>query len=71
MASRADALDAAISNVIARIQEVTASPKPNYSLDGEDYSWGDYLQVLTDNLLALEQARQRAEAPFEVRSYGA
>lgn len=70
MATRAQNLDAAIDAVVARIGDVTAHPKPDYSLDGESYSWAAYLQILTDQLLKLEEARQRADGAFEVRSRG-
>ncbi len=49
---------------------MTANPKPNYNLDGEEYSWSDYLQTLITQQEALEQSRQRADGPFEVRSRG-
>ncbi|MES2342315.1 MAG: hypothetical protein V4597_11600 [Pseudomonadota bacterium] len=68
--TRAQNLDVAIDNVVARILEVTSSPKPNYTLDGEQYEWSDYLDMLNRQLLVLEQARQRADGPFEVRSRG-
>ncbi len=68
MATEAENLDTAIANVTARLVEVTASAKPNYSVDGESYSWAEYLTVLNAQLFELKKARQRADAPFEVRS---
>jgi hypothetical protein len=56
--------------VIDRINEVTANPKPDYSVDGESYSWSSYLAMLNRQLFVMEQSRQRADGPFEVRSSG-
>jgi hypothetical protein len=68
--TRAQNLDLAIDGAAARLAEVTAQPKPTYTLDGENYLWAEYVQILTTQLLALEQARQRADGAFEVRSQG-
>lgn len=71
MATRAKDLDDAIDNVAAILKEITRNPKPNYSLDGESYSWSEYFSTLTQRMLDLELARQRADGAFEVRSRGA
>lgn len=71
MATRAQNLDTAIDNLAAKIAEATANPKPNYSLDGESYSWESWLAMLMNQMEVLEKARQRADGPFEVRSFGA
>lgn len=68
--NRAANLDTAIDQVVARIAEVTASAAPDYSIDGVSISKASYLQTLTGQLLALEQARQRADGAFEVQSLG-
>lgn len=70
MASRAENLDAIIDQTVARIKEVTASQNPDYSVAGRSISKGAYLATLTDQLFKLEQARQRADGPFEVRTVG-
>lgn len=57
-------------NVAARLAEVTASPRPNYAVDGESYEWADYVAMLTEQLENLDKAIQRAGGPFELRSYG-
>lgn len=70
MATRADNLQTALDNIAARLADVTANPKPSYSVDGESVSWTEYFNALTQQQLALEQALQRANGPFEVRSRG-
>jgi len=34
------------SLALARIAEITAAPKPNYTIDGQQVAWADYLRQL-------------------------
>lgn len=70
MATYAENLTTARNNIAARLAEITAAPKPNYSLDGESYSWSEYHDMLTRQLEKLEGLLSRAAGPFEVRSQG-
>lgn len=70
MASYQANLITAKEQVAARLVELTASPKPSYSVDGQSVSWESYFATLTNQLQALEQAIQRADGPFEVRTQG-
>jgi hypothetical protein len=54
--------------IAERLAAISANPKPNYSLDGESYSWADYFDMLSRNLKLIEEAIQRAGTPFEIRS---
>lgn len=54
--------------IAERLAAISANPKPNYSLDGESYSWADYFDMLTRNLKSVEEAIQRSDTPFEIRS---
>lgn len=65
MASRAQNLETARNNIAAIIAQITASPKPNYSVDGESISWADYLRTLTEQLREIDKL---ADGPYEVRS---
>ncbi len=71
MSTRAQNLDQAIDNLAAVLAQVTASPKPTYTVDGETYQWMEYVQMLMTQTKGLEQMRQRADGAFEVRSRGA
>lgn len=53
---------------LARIAELTAEPKPSYTLDGQSVSWESYLAQL-EATVAWCDARLAAE-PFEQRSRG-
>lgn len=70
MATRAENLQTALDNIAARLAEMTVNPKPDYSVDGESYSWAGLFQMLTAQQTELEKALQRASGPFEVRSQG-
>lgn len=70
MATNAANLDQAIANVTKLLMELTTNPKPNYSIDGETWSWSEYWSMLNQQLKTLEESRQRADGPFEIRSQG-
>jgi hypothetical protein len=62
-------LQAIRTQTLSRIAEITASPKPSYSLDGQSVSWGDYLAKLRSTVDWCER-KLAGEEPFEVRSRG-
>ncbi|MDA7977502.1 MAG: hypothetical protein MPJ50_01875 [Pirellulales bacterium] len=57
------------SQTLALLAELTASPKPSYSLDGQQVSWSDYLRQLVDTVEWCD-SQLRGEEPAEVRSRG-
>ena len=57
------------TQILANIQEVTANPKPNYSIDGQSVSWGSYLDSLYKQLNQINDQINQAE-PYEVVSRG-
>jgi hypothetical protein len=60
-------LSAARNNLAARLAEVTASPKPSYSIGGQSVSWSEYQRLLLDQLAAIDERINGAE-PFEDHS---
>jgi hypothetical protein len=50
--------------------EITADPKPTYSLEGQSVSWESYLSMLLDKLETLNKAIQQAGSPFQVTHRG-
>lgn len=70
MATELENLQTVRDQLVARLIEVTATRNPNYSVDGESYSWESYTEMLTRQIDMIEKHMQRAEGPFEVRSYG-
>ena len=61
-------------NLLDRIVEVTAQPKPNYNIEGQQVSWASYLDTLTKQLARIEQLIDdddaRNDGPFEIVSQG-
>lgn len=66
MATSLENLRTALANVEARIVEVTAKPKPDYSLDGKSVSWSGYLNQLIESQAKLREAILAAEGPSEI-----
>lgn len=66
----ADALQNIRNNILARIQEVTAKPKPNYNIDGQQVSWQSYFDSLMKQLEAIDNRIALTQEPFEIISRG-
>lgn len=67
MATNRANLEAALASLSAKIAEAAADPKPNYSVDGQTVSWGDYLKQLQDAYNRTEQMLI-VDEPFEIES---
>lgn len=67
MASDIEQLRAIKSQALARLAELTANPKPNYAIDGQSVSWGDYLDRLRQTVAWVDE-RLSGEEPFEFDS---
>lgn len=65
MPTPAENVGAAIENIAAQIREITSNPKPDYSVNGQSVSWSSYLDMLTRQLGALQQAQQNLGGPFQ------
>lgn len=68
--STTDALQNIRNNILARIQEITAAPKPNYNIDGQQVSWQSYLDSLMANLRRIDDQIALTQDPFEIVSRG-
>jgi hypothetical protein len=55
----------AIANISETIKEITANPKPNYTVDGQTVNWADYLDTLTTKLASLLKIQQLLGGPFQ------
>ncbi len=65
-----DSLNQSLLNVTLALQDMTANPKPNYSLDGRSYSWNELMESLMKKQSELRVAIQEADGPFQCSSYG-
>ncbi|MBS0187293.1 MAG: hypothetical protein JSS51_04445 [Planctomycetes bacterium] len=50
MSEVGDSLQRSRANLLAAIEDVTANPKPNYKIDGQEVSHSDHLRNLLDSL---------------------
>lgn len=57
------------SQALAVIAEITAHPKPSYTIDRQSVSWAEYLRQLQQTVDWCDRQRGAAE-PFEIRSRG-
>jgi hypothetical protein len=57
------------TQTLARIAEITAEPKPNYSIDGQSVAWSDYLRQL-QQVVDWCNEKLSGERPFEFQSQG-
>jgi hypothetical protein len=69
MPSDLEQLQAIKSRTLALIADLTANPKPTYSLDGQTVSWNQYLAAL-EATVDWCQRKLAGEEPFEIHSQG-
>ena len=69
MPSDLEQLQTVRSQTLAILADVTANPKPSYTLDGQTVSWGDYLAKLRATVDWCERKLAGCE-PFEIHSRG-
>lgn len=55
------------TQTLSIISDITANPKPNYNIDGQEISWGDYLAQLQRTVKWCDE-QVAAEEPFEIHS---
>lgn len=64
----ADDLVTARDRAAARLAEALSSAQPNYSIDGQSVSRGDYLRQLHETINNLNDLIDRASGPVEEHS---
>ena len=55
------------AQTLERIQDLTASPKPTYTIDGQNIDWNEYLEQLRQTVDWIDAYLNR-ELPFELVS---
>lgn len=56
--------------ILQRITDITAAPKPNYTIRNQTVAWADYLDSLWAKLKDIDKMIQQNSATFEVESFG-
>jgi hypothetical protein len=69
MSSDSQQIAAIKSQTLAGISEITAAPKPTYSIDGQTVAWSDYLQQLRQTVDWCDE-KLAGETPFEFQTRG-
>lgn len=69
MPSDAEQVATIKTQTLARIVEITAAPKPSYSIDGQSVSWGTYLKQLQETVQWCD-AQLNSESPYEEATQG-
>jgi hypothetical protein len=70
MATYAENLKTTRDNIAAKLAEMSANPKPNYSIDGVSYSWDQLRMSLSQQLKDVNEMLAMADGGFEIRSQG-
>lgn len=65
MPSYLENLTTARDSAATALAEILAKPKPKYQIDGESVDWGDYVQMLSLSIDALNTKIQQAQ-PYSV-----
>jgi len=70
-----DKATSTLNNALARLEEILASPKPSYTIEGQSVSWTEYQKMLvdiisgsTDTINKLKQLQ--SQEPYEFVSRG-
>ena len=63
-------LNTSLSNIYQQLADMTANPKPSYSVGGRSVSWGEHFNNLLKAQESIMMMIQRLGGPFEVRSWG-
>lgn len=57
----------ALAACLIKLADAIENPKPSYSVEGQSFSWGEYLKTLMDAFKAGLEILAMIE-PFELRS---
>ena len=55
MATAAENLQTAYDNFAAKLAEISESPKPSYSIDGQSVSWVEYYKFLMEQMKSIRE----------------
>jgi len=64
-----DQMQAIKTQTLALIAQITAAPKPTYTIDGQQVAWAEYLAQLRQTVAWCDDQMTRDE-PFETQSRG-
>lgn len=65
-----EVLYVARDNLVQQLALLSAKPKPNYNIDGQEILWGDYWKQLNDAMARLDEQIASYEGPYEEETIG-
>lgn len=66
MATDAENLLTIRSNLLAKLAEISADPKPSYSINGQSVSWDQHRQSLLNEVKMINEQLAAITGPYEV-----
>ena len=69
MSTEADQIALIRTQTLSRLEELRASPKPSYTLDGQQVSWTEYAKSLEQTIDWCDRKLVESE-PFEFKTEG-
>ena len=70
MATNAENLATARTNFITQLATISASPKPSYNVNGQQFDWVEYYTFLTQQIAAIDNLIAAEDGPYEVQVEG-
>ena len=55
---------------LENLEQITVNPKPSYTIDGQQISWGAYLSQLQKTIEFCDMKIAEDSGPYEVHSRG-
>lgn len=55
-----------LDRAILTRQSILLKPKPSYNIDGQEFKWAEYLEVLNKTISQLQKDLQAFDDPFEI-----
>lgn len=69
MSSETEQISTIRAQTLTQLEELRASPKPTYSIDGQSVAWVDYVESLQRTIDWCDRKLLDCD-PFEIRSEG-
>lgn len=57
-----------LSRALQTRRDILLKPKPTYNIDGQEFKWAEYLEVLNKTIDQLQKDLQSLAEPFEETS---
>jgi hypothetical protein len=69
MPTTAENLQTAYDNYATILADISESPKPTYSLDGQSFSWTEYQRFLLEQMAAIRMEQNLTDHAEEISEF--